>query len=69
MFISIRYKLFATLLSAVVAVVVGMFFLIYWNFDRGFLNYVNTVETKRLYRCFCSSYKIMSGVKYFLYEI
>jgi two-component system sensor histidine kinase BaeS len=25
-----------------------MFFLIYWNFDRGFLNYVNTVETKRL---------------------
>jgi two-component system sensor histidine kinase BaeS len=47
-FISIRYKLFATLLAAVVAVVVGMFFLIYWNFDRGFLNYVNTVETKRL---------------------
>ncbi len=48
MFISIRYKLFATLLAAVVFVVVGMFFLIYWNFDRGFLNYVNTVETKRL---------------------
>jgi two-component system sensor histidine kinase BaeS len=47
-FISIRYKLFAILLAAVVAVVVGMFFLIYWNFDRGFLNYVNTVETKRL---------------------
>ena len=47
MFISIRYKLFATLLAAVVFVVVGMFFLIYWNFDRGFLNYVNTVETKR----------------------
>jgi len=47
-FISIRYKLFATLLAAVVAVVVGMFFLIYWNFGRGFLNYVNTVESKRL---------------------
>ena len=48
MFISIRYKLFATLLAAVVAVVVGMFFLIHWSFDRGFLNYVNTLETKRL---------------------
>ncbi|MEN8142270.1 MAG: ATP-binding protein [Thermodesulfobacteriota bacterium] len=48
MFISIRYKLFATLLAAVVVVVVGMFFLIHWSFDRGFLNYVNTVETKRL---------------------
>ena len=48
MFISIRYKLFVTLLAAVVVVVVGMFFLIHWSFDRGFLNYVNTVETKRL---------------------
>jgi two-component system sensor histidine kinase BaeS len=47
-FISIRYKLFATLLSAVVIVVVGMFFLVHWSFDRGFLNYVNTVEAKRL---------------------
>ncbi len=47
MFISIRYKLFATLLTAVVVVVVGMFFLVYWSFDRGFLNYVNTVESKR----------------------
>ena len=48
MFISIRYKLFATLLAAVVVVVVGMFFLIHWSFDRGFLNYVNNVEAKRL---------------------
>jgi two-component system sensor histidine kinase BaeS len=47
-FISIRYKLFATLLAAVVVVVVGMFFLIHWSFDRGFLNYVNAVEAKRL---------------------
>lgn len=48
MFISIRYKLFATLLASVIVVVVGMFFLIHWSFDRGFLNYVNTVEVKRL---------------------
>ena len=48
MFISIKYKLFATLLAAVLIVVVGMFFLIHWSFDRGFLNYVNTVESKRL---------------------
>ncbi len=48
MFISIRYKLFATLLAAVIVVVVGMFLLVHWSFDRGFLNYVNTVEAKRL---------------------
>jgi len=47
-FLSIKYKLFATLLTAVLVVVVGMFFLIHWSFDRGFLNYVNTVESKRL---------------------
>jgi two-component system sensor histidine kinase BaeS len=47
-FISIRYKLFATLLAAVVVVVVGMFFLVHWSFDRGFVNYVNIVETNRL---------------------
>ncbi|MEN8135913.1 MAG: ATP-binding protein [Thermodesulfobacteriota bacterium] len=47
-FISIRYKLFATLLAAVIVVIVGMFFLVHWSFDRGFLNYVNTVEAKRL---------------------
>jgi len=47
-FISIRYKLFATLLAAVIIVVVGMFFLVHWSFDRGFLNYVNTVEAQRL---------------------
>ena len=48
MFISIRYKLFGTLLAAVVVVIVGMFFLIHWSFNRGFLNYVNGEETKRL---------------------
>ena len=48
MFISLKYKLFATLLAAVLVVVVGMFFLIHRSFDRGFLNYVNNVELKRL---------------------
>jgi two-component system sensor histidine kinase BaeS len=47
-FISLKYKLFVTLLAAVLVVVVGMFFLIHRSFDRGFLNYVNTVELKRL---------------------
>lgn len=48
MFISIRAKLFATLLATVAVVVVTMFVLIHWSFDRGFLNYVNTVEAQRL---------------------
>lgn len=48
MFISLRYKLFATLLAAVLVVVIGMFLLIHWSFARGFLSYVNTVELKRL---------------------
>jgi two-component system sensor histidine kinase BaeS len=45
---SIRSKLFMTLLVATGLVVVGMFALIQWSFDRGFLNYVNALEQQRL---------------------
>jgi len=48
MFISLRYKLFGSMLAAVVVVVVGMLFLIHLSFGRGFLNYVNTEEAGRL---------------------
>ncbi len=62
-FISIKYKLFTTLLIAVVIVVVGMFLLIHWSFNRGFLNYVNTVETKRLESLAVSLQKAYTGQK------
>lgn len=45
---SIRSKLFLTLLTATGVVVIGMFALIQWSFDRGFLNYVNALEQQRL---------------------
>lgn len=45
---SIRSKLFITLLTATGVVVIGMFALIQWSFDRGFLNYVNALEQQRL---------------------
>ena len=41
---SIKYKLFITLLIATSTVVICMFLFMQWSFDRGFLNYVNTVE-------------------------
>jgi len=45
---SIRSKLFFTLLVAAGLVVIGMFAMIQWSFDRGFLNYVNALEQQRL---------------------
>ncbi len=48
MTIGLKYKLFATLLGVVGAVVVGMYLLMQWSFDRGFLKYVNTLEVQRL---------------------
>jgi len=45
---SIRSKLFFTLLVATGLAVVGMLALIQWSFDRGFLNYVNALEQQRL---------------------
>jgi len=41
MIFSIRSKLFSTLLLAVSSVVLCMYLVMQWSFDRGFLNYVN----------------------------
>jgi len=41
---SIKYKLFLTLLITTIAVVTSMHYLIRWSFERGFLEYINTVE-------------------------
>ena len=41
MVFSIRIKLFSTLLLAVSCVVLCMYLIMQWSFDRGFLNYIN----------------------------
>jgi two-component system, OmpR family, sensor histidine kinase BaeS len=41
---TIKYKLFLTLLLATIVVVASMVSLTKWSFERGFLEYVNTVE-------------------------
>lgn len=48
--ITLHYKLFAAILTAVLAVVVYMSLVMQWSFDRGFLNYVNTIEQEQLRR-------------------
>jgi two-component system sensor histidine kinase BaeS len=45
--VSLTYKFFLNLLAAVSVVAIGMFFFMQYSFDRGFLNYVNTVESER----------------------
>ncbi len=42
--LSIKYKLLLTFFLATVVVIGGMLFLMYWSFERGFLQYVNTIE-------------------------
>jgi len=46
--ISLHLKLFVATLSAILLVVVYMSLVMQWSFDRGFLNYVNTVELEQL---------------------
>ncbi len=46
--IKIRYKLFFTILLTSSVVACGLFFFLQWNFDRGFLNYVNNQEMAEL---------------------
>lgn len=48
--IMIKYRLFLSMLAATAAVVVSMFLVMQWSFDRGFLQYVNTTEQERLER-------------------
>ncbi len=44
----LKSKLFAVLLGVACTIILGMFLLMQWSFDRGFLRYVHTVEKQRL---------------------
>lgn len=46
--LNLTTKFFFNLLAAIVIVVIAMVCLIQYSFDRGFLDYVNTIEAKRL---------------------
>jgi len=46
--LTIKYKLFLTILAAVLCVIVGMLLLMQWSFNRGFLRYVNNLETQHI---------------------
>jgi two-component system sensor histidine kinase BaeS len=46
--IRIQYKLFLTMLAATAAVVLCMFLVMRWSFDRGFLRYVHALDQDRL---------------------
>ena len=46
--LNIQYRIFLAMLVATGTVVAGMFLLMQWSIDRGFLRYVNTIETQRL---------------------
>jgi len=46
--LSLTTKFFLNLLLAIGIVVISMVFLIQYSFNRGFLNYVNTIEEKQL---------------------
>jgi two-component system sensor histidine kinase BaeS len=46
--IRIQYKLFLTMLAAAGAVVLCMFLVMRWSFDRGFLRYVHALDLERL---------------------
>lgn len=46
--IGIKHRLFLVLLAATGLVALGMFAIMQWSIDRGFLQYVNTLEQERL---------------------
>ncbi|WP_432823549.1 ATP-binding protein [Trichloromonas sp.] len=46
----IKHRLFIALLAATGLVAVGMLLIMQWSIDRGFLQYVNTLEQERLER-------------------
>lgn len=48
--ITLHYKLFGAILTAILVVVIYMSLVMQWSFDRGFLDYVNTVEQEQLKR-------------------
>ena len=47
--IRIKYKLFFTLLLTSAMVAAGLFLFLQWNFDRGFLSYINSQEQEQLH--------------------
>jgi two-component system sensor histidine kinase BaeS len=46
--ITLQYKLFGAILTAILVVVIYMSLVMQWSFDRGFLDYVNIVEQEQL---------------------
>lgn len=46
--IGIKYRLFLAMLAATAVVVGCMYLIVQWSFNRGFLQYVNTLEQERL---------------------
>ncbi len=48
MSLNLHTKLFLTLLLTLFLVILGMGFFIQWSFDRGLVNYVNTLELQRI---------------------
>lgn len=46
--LGIKAKLFLTMATAVLALVVGMLLLVQWSFSRGFMRYVHELEAERL---------------------
>jgi two-component system sensor histidine kinase BaeS len=46
--IGITHRLFLSILAATCLAVVSMFFIMQWSIDRGFLQYLNTMEESRL---------------------
>ena len=48
--ITLHYKLFGAILTAILVVVIYMSLVMQWSFDRGFLDYVNIVEQDQLKR-------------------
>ncbi len=48
--ITLHYKLFGAILAAILVVVIYMYLVMQWSFDRGFLDYVNIVEQEQLKR-------------------
>ena len=50
MSISIRYKLFLSILTAICLALLSMFFIMYWSINLGFLRYLESMEKGRLER-------------------
>lgn len=48
--LSIRYKLFLTLLLTTLVVVAGMYIFMQWSFERGFIRFVETQQQERIKR-------------------